>query len=279
MSAAGSDVVDADACEWVRAFLGGGTLPMNSPSAARAVAGPPDRRRAVAVEPSPLGCLTVLRTQGVDWQGATPIGPFPEREKCSNLAEWMIEVVDTTAARTALAAGKLTCPGCGGVLRPWGRARERTVAGIGPDQLTVSPDRARCRSCLATHVLLPADLLPGCAYRVQVVGAALLRAVRGQGRRTIAAALSIPASTVARWTHQFAANAHALRAHLTRRIVELDQECVPTVARATPSADALEALGALVAAIARRYRLARLDPWRVLALETGGRALGPSPAY
>jgi hypothetical protein len=43
----------------------------------------------------------------------------------------------------------------------------------------------------------------------------------GQGRRAIAAQLPAPASTVARWTRRFAANAQALRGHLTRRIVAL----------------------------------------------------------
>lgn len=86
----------------------------------------------------------------------------------------MIEVVDADAARGALAAGALSCL-CGGRLALWGRARERTVTGLGRDRRSVRPDRARCRSCRATHVLLPADLLHGCAYRVQVVGAVLLR--------------------------------------------------------------------------------------------------------
>lgn len=191
----------------------------------------------------------------------------------------MIEVVDADAAHAALTAGALACPSCGGRLAPWGRARERTVNGLDAGRLTVHPDRARCRSCRATHVLLPADLLAGCGYRVQVVGAVLLRAALGHGRRSIAAQLSVPASTVARWTRRFAAHAEALRAHLTRRIVALDQELLPTLAHASVSADALEALGALAQAAARRFHLAHLDPWRLLALETGGRLLGPRPAY
>ena len=128
-------------------------------------------------------------------------------------------------------------------------------------------------------MLLPADLLVGCGYRVQMVGAVLLRASLGHGRRAIAAQLPVPASTAARWTRRFAAHAEALRAHLTRRIVALDQELVPTLAHGTASADALEALGALAAAVSRRYRLGRIDPWRLLALESRGRLLGPRPAY
>lgn len=191
----------------------------------------------------------------------------------------MIEVIDAASARAALTAGKLTRPDCVGVLGPWGRARERTVAGLSGERLTVRPDRACCRSCAATHVLLPADLLVGCAYRVQVVGAALLRASLGHGRRSIAAQLAVPASTVARWTRRLTSSAEPLRGHLLRRIVAIDQEFVPQLAHRDPRADALEALGALVQAVARRWQSPAVDPWRLLALETGGRLLVPRPAY
>lgn len=39
----------------------------------------------------------------------------------------MIEVMDVEAARVALAAGRLSCPSCGGMLRPWGHTRDCTV--------------------------------------------------------------------------------------------------------------------------------------------------------
>lgn len=55
----------------------------------------------------------------------------------------MIEVFDTTAARSALARRKLGCPDCGQALKSWGRARERTVRELGGALVTVVPDRAR----------------------------------------------------------------------------------------------------------------------------------------
>lgn len=133
---------------------------------------------------------------------------------------------------------------------------------------------ARPRTCC-----LPADLLVGCAYRVQVVDAALLRASHGHGRRAIAAQLAVPASTVARWTHRFTASAEPLRAHLLRRIVAVDQEFVPQLAHRNPRADALEALGALAQAVAVRWQIPAVDPWRLLALESSGQLLVPRPTY
>lgn len=57
-------------------------------------------------------------------------------------------------AEQALAAEQLRCPGCGGVLRPFGYARRRTVRGLGAERLTLTPRRSRCADCWASHVLL-----------------------------------------------------------------------------------------------------------------------------
>ena len=70
-----------------------------------------------------------------------------------------------------LAAGLLGCPGCPGVLRPWGWARSRRVGGIG---VVLRPRRARCAGCLVTQVLLPVTLLLRRAYAADVVGAAIV---------------------------------------------------------------------------------------------------------
>jgi hypothetical protein len=70
----------------------------------------------------------------------------------------VITVVDPDAARVALAAGQLACPepGCDGVLRVWSRARAWRVRMPGGDLQRLRPDRAQCRACGITHVLLPA---------------------------------------------------------------------------------------------------------------------------
>ena len=82
----------------------------------------------------------------------------------------MIEVLDTEAARMLLACGKLACPACGQMMRPWGHARERTVRDLGGTLITVRPDRALCRGCDVTHVLLDARLLPRRGYAVALIG-------------------------------------------------------------------------------------------------------------
>lgn len=113
----------------------------------------------------------------------------------------MITVLDPDAARTALAAGQLACPrpGCGGRLRVWSKARERRVRGRDGTTVRLRPDRAKCRACLGSHVLLAARFLPRRAYDVHVVGAALLEAAEGAGYRRVAAAVNVPASTVRGW--------------------------------------------------------------------------------
>jgi len=44
--------------------------------------------------------------------------------------------------------------------------------------MRLRPDRAKCRACRRSHVLLPAEYLPRRAYDVHVVGAALLEAAQ-----------------------------------------------------------------------------------------------------
>ncbi len=56
--------------------------------------------------------------------------------------------------------GLLSCPGCGGRLGGWGHAARRRVFTAGRFPVAVRPRRARCGSCGATHVLLPAWLPP-----------------------------------------------------------------------------------------------------------------------
>jgi len=108
----------------------------------------------------------------------------------------MIEVLDTEAAQLLLARGKLACPACGQMMRPWGHARERTVRDLGGTLITVRPDRALCRGCDVTHVLLDARLLPRRGYAVALIGKALLGAAFGSGHRRAARELAVPDGTV-----------------------------------------------------------------------------------
>src|SRR6266536_3291041 len=93
-------------------------------------------------------------------------------------------------------AGRVDCPGCSGVLRPWGWARPRRVHGIGG---VLRPRRGRCGGCRVTHVLLPVTVLLRRAYAAEVIGAALLARAGGHGYRWIGAVLEVPVATVGGW--------------------------------------------------------------------------------
>jgi transposase-like protein len=186
----------------------------------------------------------------------------------------VIEVVDVAAGRRALAAGMLRCP-CGGMLRAWGHARVRTVRGL--DQVRqVRPDRARCRSCAVTHVVLAAGVLPHRGYGLDVIGAALLGAARGHGHRVLATRLTVPAATVRSWLRRARTNSEALRRLGVQTVVALDPELLPTRVGPTRLAEALAALAAAALAVVRRFGGDERDLWPVIAVLTGGRLLAPT---
>ena len=113
-----------------------------------------------------------------------------------------------------LFAGRLACPGCGGVLRSWGLARERQVRhGIGADRRVVRehPRRGRCASCGATHVLLRVSLAARRADGAAVIAAAIeAKWAEGLGHRVIACLLDRAVSTVRGWLRAFASSAAAI---------------------------------------------------------------------
>jgi len=54
---------------------------------------------------------------------------------------------------------------------------------------------------------------------------------------------------------------------------ELDSGLPPVTPRATPLADAVEALGLFASAAIRRFGWSGTSPWRLIAVMTGGRLL------
>ncbi len=68
----------------------------------------------------------------------------------------MIAVLDDGQASHDLTHGQLPCPTCHSPLRPWGSARQCPVRQADGSTRQVRPQRARCRTCRHTHVLLPA---------------------------------------------------------------------------------------------------------------------------
>ena len=186
----------------------------------------------------------------------------------------VIEVVDVAAGQRALAAGVLHCP-CGGTLRAWGHARPRTIRGLhGARQ--VRPDRARCRSCRVTHVVLAAGLLPHRGYGLDVIGAALLGAARGHGHRVLAARLTVPAATVRSWLRRARTNSEPLHRLGVQAVIAVDRELLPTQVNPTPLGEALAALAAAALAVVRRFGGNERDLWPVIAVLTGGRLLAPT---
>lgn len=174
-----------------------------------------------------------------------------------------------------LRAGELACP-CGGDLAPWGHARRRTVRGAGE----LRPRRARCGSCLVTHVLLTVACLLRRADPVDVIGAALRMKAAGAGHRPIAARLGRPASTVRGWLRGFAGNAEAVRSVFTALLVQLDPLAGPLPGHRSVFADAVEAVGGCAAAARRRLGvLGAVSPWQLASAVTNGHLLaGGRPA-
>lgn len=103
----------------------------------------------------------------------------------------MLLCADADAAAAGLASGVLACPSCGA-----GRLR---------------PRRGRCRSCGATHILLPSWAVPRRADAAGVIArAAALSALHGTGTARLGAELGIPAATVRGWLRRLRARAGQL---------------------------------------------------------------------
>jgi hypothetical protein len=62
---------------------------------------------------------------------------------------------DRGEVEAKLRGGELVCPCCSQPLMPWGYARGRALRGDGGRSGRLRPRRARCGSCLVTHVLRP----------------------------------------------------------------------------------------------------------------------------
>jgi hypothetical protein len=173
---------------------------------------------------------------------------------------------DAAGVERALLAGQLGCPGCAGVLRPWGWARRRLR-----DRVVDRPvrlRRSRCAGCRVTHVLLPVVALARRRDLAELIGAALVAGAAGRGHRAIAAELGLPPTTVRGWLRRFERRAGLVRARFTRLAFELDPTSVGIEPRGSPMADALEAIGVAAAAAARRLGPGRV--WWFVAGVTGG---------
>jgi len=186
-------------------------------------------------------------------------------------------VLDPADAERDLAASLIACPSCAsGRLRPWGYARTRLLRGLRGARRSVRPRRARCGDCSATHVLLPADVLPRHADTVEVVAAALLAHQAGAGHRAIASELDVPVDTVRSWLRRVTARAEWLCQRATVWAYQRDPELPPILPTGSALGDALAALGVAAAAYIRRLGPIA-SPWQLLGMIAGGRLLAPLP--
>ncbi len=184
----------------------------------------------------------------------------------------MITVVDPDAARAALSVGDLPCPqpDCAGTLRIWSPARTRHVQLPGGQWRRLRPDRARCRACGVTHVLLPAWCLPRRAYSTEVVGAALLAAAQGAGYARAAAAAGAPTGTVRDWLRAVGRSAPALTAQALA-VAGAAGEADSCWQRSSRPCSALTSAVTALAAAARAFHLTltRASPARAGGSVTG----------
>ena len=109
----------------------------------------------------------------------------------------MLLCADAESARADLVAGSLRCPSCGrGRLGPWGRGRERAVRLHRGERAVAAPPRGRCRSCGATHMLLPSWMAPRRADGTGVIArASAAAALHGTGSARLGAELGVPPAT------------------------------------------------------------------------------------
>jgi hypothetical protein len=119
-----------------------------------------------------------------------------------------------------------------------------------------------------THALLPSFALARRVDAVEVIGAALERAVAGVGLRPIAAWLGVPHTTVRDWWRRFACRAGLLAAGLGALAVEVGA-ALPVRVGGLHGA-VLGALEAVRAGVTQRLGRAAPGRWQLAGLLTGG---------
>lgn len=182
---------------------------------------------------------------------------------------------DVDQVERRLVAGGLNCPSCGGVLAGWGRARPRQLRGLA-GLVDLCPRRSRCTGCGVTHVLLPVTaLLRRADEAVVIVSALVAKATSRAGFRRIAAGLARPAETVRGWLRRFAERAETVRSVFIVWLRGIDADPVMPDGAGGVFADAVVVIGALAAAIGRRFSLPMVSLAETAAAVSGGRLLAP----
>ena len=185
----------------------------------------------------------------------------------------LVKIVGTDAAEVERARleGRLKCPGCEGVLAPWGWARLRVLRVRGGGVWRHRPRRSRCRGCEKTHVLLGAFGLLRRRDAVWSIGFALVARAAGHGFRWSAARLAVPESTVRGWLRRFGSRAKAVRDWFTVLAHDLDPLLGQIAPTKSPFGDAVEAAG--MAARAAEVRLGSGEGWGFMSRASAGALL------
>jgi transposase-like protein len=126
-------------------------------------------------------------------------------------------------------------------------------------------------------VLVALAALPRRRDAIEAIGAALLKAGAGHGHRVIAGQVGLPPTTVRNWLRRFRRRAEHLRGQAVRALFALGGEVPDIEPRATPLADAVEALGLAASTAVHRLGCTGTSPWRIIAAISRGLLLASLP--
>jgi hypothetical protein len=181
---------------------------------------------------------------------------------------------DEVSVERRLCRGLLRCP-CSGVLGPWGHACERTIR-FGSLRWSVRPRRARCRSCRATHVLLPATLFVRRAFAGALMWACVLARAAGSKIAAIGSRFGVRTSTVASWLHRFTGRAGWWRQVLMDVLALVDGQVRRFVPARSVLGDAIVVLDGVLAALrGRDARMVTLTAWELASHLTRAHLFAP----
>lgn len=157
---------------------------------------------------------------------------------------------DEASVERRLCQGLLQCP-CSGVLGPWGWARERAIR-TPAGTVAVKPRRGRCRSCGATHVLLPAWLFVRRAFAGALMWVCVLARAAGSKVAAIGSRFGVRASTVASWLRRITGRADWWRQVLMDVLARVDARVRRFVPARSALGDAVAVLDAVLVALRGR---------------------------
>lgn len=173
-----------------------------------------------------------------------------------------------------LLRGLLHCP-CSGVLAPWGHATTRLIDD-GSRLVEVTPRRGRCRSCRATHVLLPVWLFVRRAFAGALMWACVLARAGGSKIAAIGSRFGVGASTLASWLRRITGRAGWWRQVLVGELGRVDGQVRQFVPAGSALGDAVAVLDAVLVALrGRDAQMTTVTPWELASHLTRAHLFAP----